>query len=415
MPGVNGPIVFDLFAVPGTPCGSTSMQTFSLTPSQLVELQAGRMYLNVNSDGFPSGEIRGQLALVPAPSCATSTSIILDGGFEATSDSGVSPNWSSTSTAFGTSLCTVLGCGGGPGVGPRQGNAWTWFDGTGSGAASENGTAAQSVVLPLGAKIGLSYYQRFQKVSAPSSSVLTVTVDGNVAQTIAEPATADADYVQRTVDLSAYANGTARTISFNYGRPAGTTDSDNAMVDDVSLSVMSCPVPILAVLMGVASRKVHAGTNFDLPLSLVPTSPTIEPRSGPFALVFSYDRPMALSGELWVSEGFAQALAGTVSGNDIVFTYSTIPDQQYVTVTHFGSLGNDGSWSGSHPVRFGLLMGDVNQSRVVTLTDLGLVNSQLAQPATVANYLMDVNLSGTVTLSDRGLVNGALTHSLRAP
>ena len=66
-------------------------------------------------------------------------------------------------------------------------------------------------------------------------------------------------------------------------------------------------------------------------------------------------------------------------------------------------------------VRIGFLVGDVNQNRVVTVADLGLVNAQLAQPVTAANYLKDVNASGTLTLADKGITNANLTKALPAP
>ena len=66
-------------------------------------------------------------------------------------------------------------------------------------------------------------------------------------------------------------------------------------------------------------------------------------------------------------------------------------------------------------MRVGFLFGDVNQSRVVSLADLGLVNAQLAQPVTAANYLKDVNASGTLTLADKGITNANLTKALPAP
>jgi Carboxypeptidase regulatory-like domain len=92
----------------------------------------------------------------------------------------------------------------------------------------------------------LTYYLRIQGVSAPASSVLTVTIDGTVVQTILEPADSEASYTQRTVDLSAFANGTARLLSFNYERPAGTTASDNFLIDDVSLTA-TAPSPIATI------------------------------------------------------------------------------------------------------------------------------------------------------------------------
>jgi hypothetical protein len=66
-------------------------------------------------------------------------------------------------------------------------------------------------------------------------------------------------------------------------------------------------------------------------------------------------------------------------------------------------------------VRVGFLAGDVSQNRVVTVADLGLVNAQLAQTVTAANYLKDVNASGTLTVADKGITNANLTHSLPAP
>ena len=66
-------------------------------------------------------------------------------------------------------------------------------------------------------------------------------------------------------------------------------------------------------------------------------------------------------------------------------------------------------------MRFGLLRGDVNQSRVVSVADLGLVNATLAQTVTAANYLKDVNATGTLTVADKGITNAVLTTALPLP
>ena len=49
------------------------------------------------------------------------------------------------------------------------------------------------------------------------------------------------------------------------------------------------------------------------------------------------------------------------------------------------------------------------------MADLGLVNAQLSQVVTAANYLKDVNASGTLTVADKGMTNGNLTKALPAP
>ena len=82
------------------------------------------------------------------------------------------------------------------------------------------------------------------------------------------------------------------------------------------------------------------------------------------------------------------------------------------------SLTNVASGSitgGIATLRIGLLLGDVNQNRVVTVADLGLVNAQLSQIVTAANYLKDVTASGTLTVADKGITNANLTRGLPAP
>lgn len=162
-----------------------------------------------------------------------------DGGFESNTGTTTvtNPFWTSTSTAFGTSFCTVAACGtGGGAAAPRTGNGWVWFDGTGSGTTAENGTVQQSIVFPSGGTLRLNYYLRIGTVSAPSSSVMTVSVDGTVVQTVNEPATAEAAYTLRAVDLTPFANGATRVLRFAYSRPAGTTGSDSFTIDDVTLT-----------------------------------------------------------------------------------------------------------------------------------------------------------------------------------
>src|SRR5438128_12230605 len=53
----------------------------------------------------------------------------------------------------------------------------------------------------------------------------------------------------------------------------------------------------------------------------------------------------------------------------------------------------DGGTGGSASVRIGFLAGDVNQNRVVTISDLLAVNAVLSQFVSALNYLRDVNAS----------------------
>jgi hypothetical protein len=171
-----------------------------------------------------------------------------------------------------------------------------------------------------------------------------------------------------------------------------------------------------ATLTSAASRKAHGAAGiFDLPLSLVATNPTIEPRLGPaHSIALTFDKPVT-DATVAVTEGTAIVATPTFSGNDVMVNLSGVDDQQYVTVSVTNVTSADGGTGGSGSVRVGFLSGDVNGNRVVTLADLGMVNAQLAQPVTASNYLKDVNVSGTLSLADKGMVNTKLTHALPAP
>jgi uncharacterized delta-60 repeat protein len=217
----------------------------------------------------------------PSPTPTPSGSGIQDGGFELNTNNGTNPHWTSSSALFGSSLCTPGGCG--SGTTARNGDGWVWFDGAGNGNSAENGTASQTVQFPIGGTVTLNYYLRIPLVTSPSTSVFTVAIDGNVVQTINEPSTAEADYTLRTVDLSPYANGGQRTISFNYTRPAGTSGSDSFNVDDVSLDI-------------VASTPTPTPSPSPTPTIAPSPTPTVTPSPTPGQIRISYPgQPVAIT------------------------------------------------------------------------------------------------------------------------
>jgi hypothetical protein len=175
--------------------------------------------------------------------------------------------------------------------------------------------------------------------------------------------------------------------------------------------------PAPPVLASAKSRRVHgaAGT-FDLPLSLADIhNPTTEPRQGPAqTVVFTFDKPVTAATAA-VTEGGATAAAPTFSGNEAIVALSGVVDQQYVTVALTNVASADGGTGGSASVRVGYLVGDVNGTRVVSVADLGLVNAQLSQVVTAANFLRDVNATGTLTVADKGVTNANLTRALPPP
>jgi Divergent InlB B-repeat domain len=203
------------------------------------------------------------------------------------------------------------------------------------------------------------------------------------------------------------------------GGCAGTGTCVVTMIADTVVTAQFVVTP--ASLLSAVSRRTHgaAGT-FDLALSVVAApavnhNPTTDPRQGPaHTIVFTFDKPITAA-TAGVTEGTATTGAPLFSGNIVSVVLTGVLDRQYVTVSLTNVTATDGSFGGNASVRIGFLMGDVNQNRVVTVADLGLVNSLLTQTVTGTNYLYDVNASGTLTVADKGLTNTNLSFGLPVP
>jgi hypothetical protein len=195
---------------------------------------------------------------------------------------------------------------------------------------------------------------------------------------------------------------------------AAASFPEDFLLGKVLVTSAAGPAP---VFQSALSRRVHgaAGT-FDIPLSTADVhNPTTEPRQGPAqTIVFTFDKPISAA-TASITEGTATAGTPTFSGNDVVVGLTGVTDQQYVTVSLTNVASSDGGTGGTGSVRVGFLVGDVNQTRVVSVADLGLVNQQLSQVTTAANFLKDVNASGTLTVADKGITNANLTRALPAP
>jgi hypothetical protein len=184
----------------------------------------------------------------------------------------------------------------------------------------------------------------------------------------------------------------------------------------ISLPIMAATEDAIPTPVLVSARlpRIH-GANpvpFDLPLSLNTAAPTIEPRQGSAVnLIFSFDKAV-VAATATLLEGTAILGTTTVGGTDVAVTLTGVTDDQYVAVGLTNVAGQDGSTGGSGIVRVGFLIGDVNQSGVVSLADKGLTNAQGSQPASAANFKTDINTSGAITVADIGIVNAKLTGAL---
>lgn len=157
---------------------------------------------------------------------------VLDPSFE---DGSPNAFWTEASTNFGTPLCTVAGCGTGTGTGPRTGLWWAWFGGV---AAYEEGSVTQMVTIPVGGNT-LRFFTEAIVCAAPAD-FLEATIDGTQVflMTGGDATCGTLGYTERTVDISAFADGNPHTLAFHsisYG--SGNT---NFFVDDVSI-IEDCP------------------------------------------------------------------------------------------------------------------------------------------------------------------------------
>jgi hypothetical protein len=141
--------------------------------------------------------------------------------------------WTSTSTNFGTSLCSELNCGlcGGPCV-PRTGDFYVWFGGT---AVAEIGTASQNFITTTTGEGQLTYYLKVPR-SGFIGDTLDISIDGN---SISKLNTVDSigEYQLVTVDVGLI-NAGSHSLDFVFEKLEGALVV-NVLIDDVQLRINS--------------------------------------------------------------------------------------------------------------------------------------------------------------------------------
>lgn len=156
--------------------------------------------------------------------------VVQDGGFE----TGI-PNsyWGEGSTNFGTPLCSIANCGTGSGTGPRSGIFWSWFGGA---IAYEYSWIEQPVIIPSGYNATLTFWLE-QRVCDSSADYMRVMIDGaEVYRTRGNSSLCGRlGYTQQTVNVSAFANGSSRRLTFQSETYASNGGVTNFFVDDIVL------------------------------------------------------------------------------------------------------------------------------------------------------------------------------------
>ena len=173
--------------------------------------------------GFEDGETGACGGTTPLPF----TQPLQDPGFEATSVSGGSnPFWAGTDTndpAGGTPFYTN---------GARTGAMGVWFGGW--RATAETQTFSQSVTIASGGPRFINYWRNVV-LSPVGTATLKVYVDGTAVETTNIVANGlDPTWVNKSIDISSYANDASHTIKFEY--VTAGSDDGNVFIDDVTIN-----------------------------------------------------------------------------------------------------------------------------------------------------------------------------------
>lgn len=202
----------------------------------------------------------------------------------------------------------------------------------------------------------------------------------------------------------------------------GTTAIRKTALRFMAFALVLCAMSAQALtLTGVQSRKTHASGSgpYDLPVDIAQSFSglvTVEPRvagSG-HLIVFQFDGPIGSTGNVSVIEDGLTLLAGTTaaaSGNEVAVTLPAIADNKRVTVTltNVNGVGLNASAS------LGFLLGDVNDSRSVSSSDVSAAKARSGQTASAANSRFDVNASGAITAADIAAIKARAGSSLTTP
>lgn len=186
------------------------------------------------------------------------------------------------------------------------------------------------------------------------------------------------------------------------GSLSGNIYTTNAITSACSVAATFTQGTAIA-LLSVASRKFHGANTFDLNVATgvaITDSISVEPRIGfgTHTLVFHFDSPVTSAGTVTAvnANGIDIGTATTaISGNDILVTLSSIPNNRRVLVS---LAGVNGLLNTSAAV--GFLIGDVNGSHAIDSADVATIRATSGQAASATNFVRDLDRSGHITAAD---------------
>ncbi|MEP7015682.1 MAG: S8 family serine peptidase [Verrucomicrobiota bacterium] len=174
------------------------------------------------------------------------------------------------------------------------------------------------------------------------------------------------------------------------------------------------PVP------GVVSRKTHgvAGT-FDIPLPFNGAAGVECRTPGPnnsHTLVFTFDRPVAATGNASITQGTASSptVAPGPNPNQVTVTVSNVSNAQHLVVTLSNAQDGNGATFSPVSARMDVLLGDSTGNGAVNSSDVSQAKSQSGNSVTASNFRVDVTADGAINASDISLIKSKSGTGLAA-
>ncbi len=184
------------------------------------------------------------------------------------------------------------------------------------------------------------------------------------------------------------------------------TDPSTGRVKSVHWSG-SLPV-IPPQVTAAASRKSHAGTDYDVSVPL--TDPAVvECRAaatpGSYKLTLTFDQNI-VSASPTVTGGTGNVSSTVINGTTMTLSLSGVANQQSLTVTASNVTSTTGAILSSSAVKVRILQGDVNGDGVVNAVDLSGVRTAYGKSAGQAGFdpRADLNVDGVVNSVDTSVI-----------
>jgi hypothetical protein len=177
---------------------------------------------------------------------------------------------------------------------------------------------------------------------------------------------------------------------------------------------------ISPMLVGAASRKMHASIPFDIDLPLAGPR-GIECRSGgtngSYTVIFKFALPISSVAGASVSGigSVSSRIINSSNTHQYIVNLTGVANVQYTTVTLTNVIDVAGNVGSTVSAIMGVLTSDTTSNGMVNSSDISEVQSQSGQLVTANNFRDDVTVNGVINSSDISLVQSQSGMALPSP